>query len=53
VNIAENRLVALGWSEIMGGYNTPDTMVEVGTRAGQRNHALDEGSVHTGATWRT
>jgi len=33
VNIAENRLVALtGWSEIMGGYNTTDTMVDIGPR---------------------
>jgi len=27
VNIAEKRLVTLGWSEIMDGYNTTDTMV--------------------------
>jgi len=27
VNIAENLLVTLGWSEIMGGYTTTDTMV--------------------------
>ena len=32
VNIAENRLVTFGWSEIKGGYNTPDTMVEIGQR---------------------
>ena len=24
-------IVTLLWSEIMGGYNTPDTMVEIGT----------------------
>jgi len=30
VNIAENRLVTLGWSEVKGGYNTPDIMVEIG-----------------------
>jgi len=23
-------IVTLLWSEIMGGYNTPDTMVEIG-----------------------
>jgi len=27
VNIVENRLVPLGWSEIIGGYNILDTMV--------------------------
>jgi len=32
VNIAENRLVTLGWREIIGGYNTPDTMVDTGPR---------------------
>jgi len=30
VNIAENRLVTAGWSEIMGGYNTADTVIEIG-----------------------
>jgi len=29
VNIAENWLVTLGWREIIGGYNTPDTIVAV------------------------
>jgi len=32
VNIAENRLVTLSWSEIVGGYNTAETMVEIGPR---------------------
>jgi len=32
VNIAENRLVTLGWSEIMGGYNTVDAMCEIALR---------------------
>jgi len=32
VNVAENRLMALGWSEIIGGYNTADTMVKIGPR---------------------
>jgi len=26
----QNNIVALLWSEIMGGYNTSDTMVEKG-----------------------
>jgi len=26
-DITENRLVTLGWSEIIGGYNTTDTML--------------------------
>jgi len=30
MNIAENRLVTLGWSEIMGGYNTADIILEIG-----------------------
>jgi len=25
-----NNIVTLVWSEIIGGYNTPDTMVEIG-----------------------
>ena len=25
-----NYIVTLPWSEIIGGYNTPDTMVEIG-----------------------
>ena len=29
VNIAKNRLVVIGWSEIIGGYNTADTMIEI------------------------
>jgi len=32
VNIAENRPVTLGWSEIMGDYNTTDTTAEIGQR---------------------
>ena len=32
VNITENRLVTLGCSEITGGYNTLDIVVEVGPR---------------------
>jgi len=32
VNIAENRLVTLGWRGIVGGYNTPDTVLEIGPK---------------------
>ena len=32
MNIAENQLVTLDWSEIVGRYNTADTMVEIGPR---------------------
>jgi len=27
---ANNNIVTLLWSEIMGGYNIPDTVVEIG-----------------------
>ena len=32
VNIAESRLVTLGWREFMDGYNTADTIAEIGPR---------------------
>jgi len=32
MNIAENRLVTLSWSEIVGAYNNPDTVVQMGSR---------------------
>jgi len=28
------------WSEIMGGYNTPDTMVEIGDRSEKVGHEI-------------
>jgi len=33
VNIAESRHVTLGWSEIIGGYNTADQMTEIGPKS--------------------
>jgi len=32
VNIAKNWLVSLGWSEIVGSYDTEDTLAEIGSR---------------------
>jgi len=32
VNITENDSSLLGWSEIIGRYNTPDRMVDKGSR---------------------
>jgi len=30
LKVGQIIIVTLLWSEIMGGYNTPDTMVEIG-----------------------